>query len=111
MKTGATLIYFWEVIGGRNPSDFHYDFHGHTLDKLDIGGELFGLAAFAGTVAGRLRRFVGVEELNVLAQGRSRRASGAAEDAGRAHADDERAFGAAVSAGERPPAGVFGLGR
>jgi len=36
MKTGATLIYSWEVIGAKRPDDFHYDFHGHTLDKRDM---------------------------------------------------------------------------
>ena len=30
MKKDATLIYAWEVIGTREPRDFHFDQHGHT---------------------------------------------------------------------------------
>jgi len=30
MRKDATLIYAWEVIGAREPRDFHFDQHGHT---------------------------------------------------------------------------------
>lgn len=30
MKTDATLIYSWEVVGTTEPRDFHFDQHGHT---------------------------------------------------------------------------------
>ena len=33
MTKDATLIFDWEVIGAENPREFHYDFHGHTLEK------------------------------------------------------------------------------
>jgi hypothetical protein len=31
MKTNATLVYDWEVVGASRPDDFHFDFHGHTV--------------------------------------------------------------------------------
>lgn len=33
MKTSATLIYAWEVVGTAEPRDFHFDQHGHTTPK------------------------------------------------------------------------------
>jgi hypothetical protein len=33
LSKDATLIYEWEIIGTAEPSDFHYDFHGHTTPK------------------------------------------------------------------------------
>jgi hypothetical protein len=32
MVKDAALIYEWSVSGIRNPTEFYYDFHGHTLD-------------------------------------------------------------------------------
>ncbi len=33
MAKDATVIFDWEVVGTDEPRDFHYDFHGHTLEK------------------------------------------------------------------------------
>jgi len=45
MKTGASLVYAWEVLGADNIRDFHYDFHGHTLDEGTVATykQSFGL--------------------------------------------------------------------
>ncbi len=43
MKKDATLIYAWEVIGTREPRDFHYDQHGHTTP---VAGQAMTVATY-----------------------------------------------------------------
>ncbi len=37
MKSEATLIYSWEVVGAKSERDFQFDFHGHTRPKPGEG--------------------------------------------------------------------------
>ena len=53
MKKGASLLYAWEVVGADNMRDFHYDFHGHTLDEGTVATykQSFGLKQQGALVA------------------------------------------------------------
>jgi hypothetical protein len=58
MAKDATLIFDWEVIGPADPREFHYDFHGHTLEQTPGAGmtvasykQGFGLSGHGSLIA------------------------------------------------------------
>ncbi len=64
MAKDATVIFDWDVVGTDEPRDFHYDFHGHTLEKTPGQGmtvatykQAFGLHQHGALIA----PFTGIE--------------------------------------------------
>ncbi len=41
MKTGDSIVYSWEVLGGENPDYFYAEFHGHTEPAGGTGDLMF----------------------------------------------------------------------